>query len=98
MNTCRGRRVCLLVDTSDLHASGDDANQEDEGEGEVEGEREELRQEFVECRQNLQQLFEEQLSEKSKVYLLQLGSEVSEDVPTALNFSKYKQRYSSRSA
>ena len=53
--------------------------------------REETRQEFVERRNNLWQLFEEQLSEKSKVYLLQLGSE---DEPTALNFSKYKQRYS----
>lgn len=58
----------------------------------MEEKREDTRQEFVECRNNLQQLFEEQLSEKSKVYLLQLGSELSEDEPIALNFNKYKQR------
>lgn len=83
----------MLVDTSDLHVFGEDVAHEDECGDEVEEEREDARQEFVECRCNLRKLFEEEFSEKSKVYLLQLGSEVSEDIPTALNFSKYKQRY-----
>lgn len=54
--------------------------------------KDEERQEFVECRHNLRQLFEEQLSQKSAVYLLTTGIDASETRPTALNFRKHKQR------
>ena len=75
---CRGHRVCLLIGMLDLCASGkkdQDAQYESNDEGEEEEEAD--RQEFTEYKQNLQQLFEEQLSGKHKVYLHQLGSERS---------------------
>lgn len=85
--------MCLLIGMLDLCASGkkdQDAQYESNDEGEEEEEAD--RQEFTEYKQNLQQLFEEQLSGKHKVYLHQLGSEDPENKPTALNFREQKQR------
>ena len=86
---CRGDRLCVLIDTSDLHVFGARRDEDDQCRDE---DREDERQEFVECRHNLRQLCEEQLSQKSKVYLLQLGNEDFEKTPTALNFREHKQR------
>ena len=93
--------MCVLVDACDQHCFGDSREEsetfdeeDDEMYDEEEDEREERkeRKEFTEYKKNLELLFEEQLSGKKKVYLLQLGSEVTESVPTALNFSEHKQR------
>ena len=99
----RGRKVCLLVDTSDLHAFGTRDGQceredDDKERGEMERERGEIerkqmeREEFGECRKNLRWLFEEQLSQKKKVYLLQLGSQESDSTPTTLNLREHRER------
>ena len=88
----RGESVCLLVDTSDQHCW--EKVEEDE-EGEKEGKEEERRKEqqkFSECRENLQRLFEEQLIEKTNVYILQFGSDTSPSEPPALNFKDYQKR------
>ena len=91
--------MCVLVDVCDQQCFGDSGEEsetfdedDDEMYDEEEDEREE-RKEFTEYKKNLELLFEEQLSGKKKVYLLKLGSEVTESVPTALNFSEHKQRY-----
>ena len=87
----RGRKVCLLVDTSDLHAFGTrDGQCEREDDDKEKGEME--KKEFGECRKNLRWLFEEQLSQKKKVYLLQLGSQESDSTPTALNLREHRER------
>ena len=86
-----------MVDTSSQHAFKEreieDSDCEENGSREKEEEgREEERLEFAECRNSLKQLFEEQLSHKHRVYLLELGSEEPDSSPTPLNFRKNRER------
>ena len=87
-----------MVDTSSQHAfeekedeEGSQSKEEDCGSKEKEkGER----SEFAECKRSLVQLFEEQLSQKNKVYILEIGPEEPDDgPPTPLNFRKHRQRF-----
>ena len=92
----RGHRVCLVVDTSSQHAfeerkdEGSECEEDDSEDKVKEGEQ---RSEFAECKRSLTQLFEEQLSQKNKVYILETGSEEPDVSPTPLNFRKNKQRF-----
>ena len=84
----------MIVDSSSHCAfpeEEDSGSEEDDG-GEREGEGKKERSEFSELKDNLKQLFEEQLSKKRRVYLLQLGSEDPDSSPTLLNFSKNRKR------
>ena len=80
----RGEKVCLLVDTSNQHCLEESV--------EVKDVRLQERKEFTSCKQNLQQLFESQLSRKKCVYLSQCGSEAAQNQPLELNFKDYKER------
>ena len=94
----------MLVDTSDLHVcwtkrSKDEHSEDEDKDGEDDDSgRDEERQEFVDCRSNLRQLFEEQLSQKSKICLLTTGPKELENTPTSLNFHEHKQRSGTASA
>ena len=82
-----------MVDTSSTHAveeRKDEGSECEEDDSEDKEEKEgEQRSEFAECKRSLARLFEEQLSRKNKVYIL----ETADIPPTPLNFRKNKQRF-----